>query len=90
MNVNFYNNETNDNDEFMWSANFVDTLDMSHVAGDSHTYAATTVSADCTHDGFTEERCSECGMIKADSRTVSEEDKALGHHYSKMNETYKR
>ena len=83
-----YNNETNDNDEFMWSANFVDTLDMSHVAGDSHTYAATTVSADCTHDGFTEERCSECGMIKADSRTVSEEDKALGHHYSKMNETY--
>lgn len=83
-----YSNEINDNDEFMWSANFVDTLDMSHVAGDSHTYAATTVSADCTHDGFTEERCSECGMIKADSRTVSEDDKALGHHYSKMNETY--
>ncbi len=57
--------EINDNDEFMWSANFVETLDMAHVAGADHTYEAVTVAPSCEKDGYTEERCTVCGISKA-------------------------
>ena len=33
-----YKREINDNSEFMWVANAVETMDMTHFAGTSHTY----------------------------------------------------
>ncbi len=82
-----YKKEVNDNDEFMWSANFVEKLSMAHLTGDSHTYKLVTVEAFCGTDGFTEERCTECGAIKADSR-VYDEGTAHDHHFIRFDETY--
>ena len=73
----------NDNQEFMWSADFVETLDMKHVAGGSHTYETVTVAPTCENDGFTENRCTTCGAVEAGSKNVSEDAKATGHHYIK-------
>ena len=67
---------SNDNQEFMWSADFVETLDMKHVAGDSHEYETVTVDPTCDNAGFTEERCKTCGVVKADSKTESEAEDA--------------
>ena len=79
----------NDNQEFMWSADFVETLDMKHVAGDSHTYETVTVAPTCENDGFTENRCTTCGAVEAGSKKVSEDAKATGHHYIKYeDQTY--
>ena len=77
----------NDNQEFMWSANFTEALDMSHVAGTSHDYETVTVAPTCKEDGYTEERCKTCGEIKADSKKSTDE-KATGHHYIKAHEFY--
>ena len=82
-----YTEEINDNDEFMWTANFVETLSMSHFAGDSHSYEEVTVAPTCGEDGYTENRCKECGAIEADTRVV-EEGTACEHHYIEFNETY--
>ena len=61
----YYNNsEENDNDEFMWSANIVGTIDMSHLAGGSHSYKNVTVPASCTEDEYTVSRCSDCGRLQ--------------------------
>ena len=62
----YYNNsEPNDNDEFMWSANIVGTIDMSHLTGTSHSYKDNvTVPASCTEDEYTVSRCSDCGLLK--------------------------
>ena len=82
---------SNDNQEFMWSADFVETLDMKHVAGDSHKYETVTVDPTCDNAGFTEERCKTCGVVKADSKKESkaEDAKATGHHYIQYkDETY--
>ena len=73
----------NDNQEFMWSADFVETLDMKHVAGGSHTYETVTVAPTCENDGFTENRCTTCGAVEVGSKIVSEDAKATGHHYIK-------
>ena len=54
-------NQTNDNDEFMWSANFVDTVDMDTLTGTSHNYEEVSVPAFCGRNAFTEERCTDCG-----------------------------
>ena len=77
----------NDNQEFMWSANFTETLDMSHVAGTEHTYEKVTVAPTCTEDGYTEERCTTCGEVNADSKEATDQ-KATGHHYIKAHEFY--
>lgn len=77
----------NDNQEFMWSANFVDTLDMSHVAGTSHDYETVTVAPTCTEDGYTEERCKTCGEIKEGTKKADGQ-KAAGHHYIKEKDVY--
>ena len=77
----------NDNQEFMWSANFTESLDMSHVAGTSHDYETVTVAPTCTEDGYTEERCKTCGEIKADSKKATD-SKKTGHHYIKAHEFY--
>ena len=69
----YYNNsEENDNDEFMWSANIVGTIDMSHLAGGSHSYKNVTVPASCTEDSYTVKRCSDCGRIQ-ETATVEDE-----------------
>ena len=67
----YYNNdEANDNDEFMWSANIVDTIDMSHLAGSSHSYSKVVdVPASCTEDGYSVNVCSTCGLIQEGTST---------------------
>lgn len=80
-------NQENDNDEFMWSANFVDKIEMSHLTGSSHKYVVETVPATCGRDAFTEERCEKCGLIKADTRKT-QKGTAHEHHYIKFHEVY--
>jgi hypothetical protein len=82
-----YSSETNDNDEFMFSANFVDSIAMSDVTG-SHTYETVTVPATCNHAAYTEQRCSTCGAIKADTRKTVEGSTATEHHYVQYDEQY--
>lgn len=82
-----YNDEINDNDEFMWSANFVDTIAMSHLTGSEHTYADVTVAPSCGREGFTESRCTECGMIEPSTERTDIKE-ALGHHYVQMEDQY--
>lgn len=77
----------NDNEEFLWSANFVDTMDLGHLTGDTHDYVPVQVSPSCTEKGYTEERCTECGLIKADSYSKNEEENATGHHYVEYKDT---
>lgn len=84
---------SNDNQEFMWSADFVESQKMSDVTGESHAheYETVTVEPTCENVGFTEERCKTCGVVKADSKKESEAEdaKATGHHYIQYkDETY--
>ena len=84
---------SNDNQEFMWSADFVESQKMSDVTGESHPheYETVTVEPTCENVGFTEERCKTCGVVKADSKKESEAEdaKATGHHYIQYkDETY--
>ena len=81
-----YDEETNDNDEFMWSAVFVDTINMKSACSHSK-YETVTVEPTCGREGYTEERCTSCGAPKADSRVVNE-GTALDHHYVHFDETY--
>ena len=83
----FMGSQSNDNDEFMWSANFVDTVDMKTLTGTSHNYETVSVPATCGRDAFTEERCSDCGLIK-DGTRVEKENTAHEHHYLKFHEVY--
>ena len=69
----------NDNEEFMWSANFVDTLDMSHLAGTEHTYAPVVVAPTCEEEGYTENRCTTCGI--SDGAEPTDVTEATGHHF---------
>lgn len=82
-----YESETNDNDEFMWSANFVDTVSMSELAGTNHDYESVSVAASCRHNAYTENRCVDCGAIE-DGTRVEEEGTAHAHHYIYFYETY--
>ena len=82
-----YKLEKNDNAEFMWVANVIDTMDMAHFGGDSHSYAEVTVAPFCGRDGFTENRCTECGAVEAGS-CVTEEGTACDHHYLHFEEEY--
>lgn len=81
-----YSKETNDNDEFMWSAVFVDKMDMTSSC--EHTYASVTVEPTCGRDGYTENRCTKCGAPEADSRDVDEGSALTEHHYVHFDETY--
>lgn len=80
-------NPTNDNDEFMWSANFVETTKMSELTGDSHHFDTKSIAATCGRDAFTESRCSDCGLIEAGTRKT-QEGTAHEHHYIEFNEVY--
>lgn len=83
----FMGSQSNDNDEFMWSANFVDTVDMKTLTGTSHNCETVSEPAYCGRNAFTEERCSDCGLIKEGTR-VEAENTAHEHHYIKFHETY--
>ena len=83
----FMGSQSNDNDEFMWSANFVDTVDMKTLTDTSHNYETVSEPAYCGRNAFTEERCSDCGLIKEGTR-VEAENTAHEHHYIKFHETY--
>lgn len=83
----FMGSQSNDNDEFMWSANFVDTVDMKTLTGTFHNYETVSEPAYCGRNAFTEERCSDCGLIKEGTR-VEAENTAHEHHYIKFHETY--
>ena len=82
-----YETEKNDNDEFMWSANFVETLDMKHLDGTSHTYEEVSVNATCGRNAYTENRCTTCGASE-DGTRVEIADTAHEHHYIRFEETY--
>ncbi len=98
MNYKFQGKEikrggSNDNQEFMWSADFVETLKMSDVTGKSHTheYETVTVAPTCENAGFTEERCKTCGVVNPGTKKESdaEDAKATDHHYIQYkDETY--
>lgn len=77
----------NDNQEFQWSANFVETLDMSHIAGTNHTYKTVTVAPTCGMDGYTEERCTACGAVKPGAERTINEKTALEHSYMMFKDT---
>lgn len=83
----FGTDTVNDNEEFEWCANFVEVLDMAHLSGNAHNYTKVEVDPFCGMDGYTEERCSTCGAIRADSRKVNA-GTACEHHYVRHNETY--
>lgn len=83
----YMGNPTNDNDEFMWSANFVETTKMSELTGDSHHFDPKSIAATCGRDAFTESRCRDCGLIKAGTRKT-QEGTAHEHHYIEFNEVY--
>lgn len=80
-------NPTNDNDEFMWSANFVETTQMSDLTGSSHNFETKSVAATCGRDAFTESRCKDCGLIEAGTRKT-QKGTAHEHHYIEFNEVY--
>ncbi|MDO4942891.1 MAG: Ig-like domain-containing protein, partial [Lachnospiraceae bacterium] len=78
--------ETNDNDEFMWTANFTDKISMSKLTGE-HNYEKVTVEATCGRDAYAENRCKDCGAIEDGSREYVE-GTAADHHYVHFNEQY--
>lgn len=85
-----YEKETNDNDEFMWTANFVETQNMSSVAVkpcSTHTYEAVEVAANCEHNAYTVNMCATCGAVE--NGTYAEvADTIHNHHYIYFAETY--
>lgn len=85
-----YEQSINDNDEFMWVANVVGTMEMAHFAGSSHTYGESKVSVDafCGHNAYTEYRCTTCGAIQPDTRVEEEGTAPAHHHYILVNEEY--
>lgn len=74
----------NDNDEFLWSANFVESFSLDC----NHSYEKVEIAASCTEGAYTENRCTACGAIEAGTKTAVEGSEPTGHHYVKHNETY--
>ena len=70
--------DTNDNDEFMWSANIVGTIEMSHLTGTEHSYSGVSVPESCTEDAYTVSRCTECGLIQESTEETPEEGGSTG------------
>lgn len=86
-NIGNNNDDKNDNDEFMWTACITDTINMKHFDADHTNYNPVTVAPSCGKDGYTENRCSECGKIEDGSRKYTEKS-AVDHHYVHYVETY--
>lgn len=83
-----YEQSINDNDEFMWVANVVGTMEMAHFAGSEHVYGDVSVDAFCGHNAYTEKRCTTCGAIEPETRTETEGTAPAHHHYILVNEEY--
>ena len=83
-----YEQSINDNDEFMWVANVVGTMEMAHFAGSEHEYGDVSVDAFCGHNAYTEKRCTTCGAIQPDTRVEEEGTAPAHHHYILVNEEY--
>lgn len=83
-----YEQSINDNDEFMWVANVVGTMEMAHFAGSEHEYGDVSVDAFCGHNAYTEKRCTTCGAIEPETRTETEGTAPAHHHYILVNEEY--
>lgn len=83
-----YEQSINDNDEFMWVANVVGTMEMTHFAGSEHEYGDVSVDAFCGHNAYTEKRCTTCGAIEPETRTETEGTAPAHHHYILVNEEY--
>ena len=85
-----YEQETNDNDEFMWTANFVEKQSMRNIAVSvcaSHSYEAVAVDANCEHNAYTVNICSKCGAVE--NGTYAEVEETIhNHHYVYFAETY--
>ncbi len=79
-----YEEEINDNDEFMWTANFVEKLNLAC----RHSYSEVTIPAYCGRNAYTENRCSSCGASEAGSRVEVENSALSAHHYVMFNESY--
>ena len=86
-NIGNNNDDKNDNDEFMWTACITDTINMKHFDADHTKYDPVTVAPSCGKDGYTENRCNECGKIEDGSRVYTEKS-AVDHHYVHYVETY--
>ena len=76
----------NDNDEFMWSANFVDTISLSEIENPGD-FSEVSIAATCGKNAYTEERDSN-GIINPEVERKESEDTALEHHYVKFDEEY--
>ena len=74
---------TNDNEEFMWCANVVDTMPMDDMLKDkdSGEKKDVTIDAWCDQDGYTEQRTVGYGLSDGTGKTVNKSDLALNHHY---------
>ena len=83
-----YEQSINDNDEFMWVANVVGTMEVAHFAGSVHEYGDVSVDAFCGHNAYTEKRCTTCGAIQPDTRVEEEGTAPAHHHYILVNEEY--
>lgn len=85
-----YTAETNDNDEFMWSTNFVETLSMADLTESGehkHNYQEVSVEATCNRNAFKENRCTACGVSQPGTR-VEAEGTARDHHYIYFEEQF--
>ena len=76
--------DVNDNEEFLWCANVVDTMPMDDMLEDWNNPESeeevVKVRAWCGQSGYTEQRTVKYGL-SIDSREDVEDDPALNHHY---------
>lgn len=82
----------NDNDEYLWSANFVETISMEHVNGETHEYEEVRIAPTCTENGYIEKRCKTCGAADTETGVMADDEAvATGHHYILFeDETYQK
>lgn len=78
----------NDNDEFMWSANIFETIDMEHLTGIHSDYSVVTVPETCVEGAYDEEKCLTCGLIKNGTMANVGGNKNATHEYARFREYY--
>ena len=79
----------NNNEEFMWCANVVDTMPMDDMLSEvgSNNIVDVTVDAWCGQDGYTEARTATYGLSDGTAKITDadedgeKDDQALNHHY---------
>ena len=74
----------NNNSEFQWCANVVDTMPMAGMLAENAEDAekvSVTVDAWCGQAGYTEQRTAQYGLSDGTGKVSNREDPALNHHY---------